>query len=785
MKKKFVAVALLASAAQLGFAREAEPDSLKMEELDEVMVQAVKAPANAPFAVSKIGRQQLEDFSRTGQELPFLFARTPGVMAWSDNGLGIGTSYLRIRGAGDSRINVTLDGVALNSPQDQCVFWANMNSYASLLGNVQIQRGVATSSNGDGAFGGTVALTTRTPSLQPALEATVSAGSYDTYRYGGRFATGLLKSHWLVDAAFHETRTGGYVHGTDGHSGSYYGGITYVNTRGTLKVSYKNIGNYEHTGQAWNGVDTGDLLHWNYGGTGTGIFSYKDMYNAGLGRYNTLYERLNDGSDPSKGTSRYQLADGSLWDKTTDNFWQNRSHLNLSWRINDRWSTSGTLHYTRGSGYYEEFRYNNKLSKFGLAGYTLSDGSTLKRTDFVRRKGLTQDVYGLVWNVNWKNDRWDVTSGLNVQNFEGTHYGYLTYVKNPELRSVLLAKGKYPYYDSEATKGDNSLFAKAMCRINDHLQAFADVQFRAVSYHTWGINDKFLAQADGTYLNQRLDIHKTYHFLNPKAGLTYTEGRHTAYLSYALGHREPQRDNFTDNGNYPAPKAERVHDLEAGYAYNAGRWHAGLGLYAMLYRNQFVQTGLKSDIGEDLTTNIAKSHRLGVELMAGVEVTRWFSLEANAALSQNRILDFDEVVEDWDNGTATFHYDNSTLAFSPAAILNGFADFHWRGFRATWHTGFVSRQYLDNTANDRRSLPAYTRTDVALTYALPAWRKGLKQVLFGLNLNNLFDARYASSGWVYSALYASGGNPDANRYTQIGYMPTAGFTCLGSVTLKF
>ena len=228
MKKKFVAVALLASAAQLGFAREAEPDSLKMEELDEVMVQAVKAPANAPFAVSKIGRQQLEDFSRTGQELPFLFARTPGVMAWSDNGLGIGTSYLRIRGAGDSRINVTLDGVALNSPQDQCVFWANMNSYASLLGNVQIQRGVATSSNGDGAFGGTVALTTRTPSLQPALEATVSAGSYDTYRYGGRFATGLLKSHWLVDAAFHETRTGGYVHGTDGHSGSYYGGITYV-----------------------------------------------------------------------------------------------------------------------------------------------------------------------------------------------------------------------------------------------------------------------------------------------------------------------------------------------------------------------------------------------------------------------------------------------------------------------------------------------------------------------------------------------------------------------------
>lgn len=771
------------------FAVAAEPDSVSVEQLNEVVVTAVRAPKHAPFAVSKVDKKQLETFSRTGQELPFLLSRTPGIMAWSENGLGTGTTYMRIRGAAGSRVNVTLDGVALNSPEDQCVFWANTNSYASLLGNVQIQRGVGSSSNGDGAFGGTVAMTTAGPRLTPHLEVNGSYGSYNTYNTGFNFGSGLLGNHWTIDGAWHHTGTDGYIHGTKGNSGSYYAGITYFNTARTLKLSYKNLGNYEKTGQAWSGVTAGnDGYSLN---AYAGVKNYEDLYHMGLGRFNSLYECFKENwEDPTAWkTERYRLKDGSLWDRTTDNFFQNHNLLSLAYRISDRWKTAGTIHYTHGHGYYDEFRYNNKLKKFGLANFWLSDGKTLEKTDFIRQKGLTQDVYGVNWNINYEDEKWNVTGGFAMQTFEGDHYGHLTYMGNDELEAAYLKNGKYTYYDSKAVKTDQMLFAKATYNITRDWSAFADLQYRHVYYMTNGINDKFYENADGTYSNQLLNITKKYDFLNPKAGISYHHGGHKAYASYALGHREPERNNFTDNGSYPAPKAESVHDVELGYSYTGRRWFAAVGLYAMKYYNQFVQTGQQSDIGEALTTNIKDSYRMGVELQAGVNVTKWLSLEANAALSRNAITDFDEVVEtydaDWnDLPSTTLHYDHSTLAFSPTALVNGFVDFHIKGFQATWHTGFVSKQYLDNTECDRRSLPKYSRTDIHLGYDWKIANKGLKNIVIGCDLNNIFNKHYAASGWVYSAIVGEDYTND-NRYMQIGYIPMAGFTAMGSITLKF
>lgn len=785
--KKVLMAALVCGVAQTGWAYdESEPDSIALNELSEVVVKAVKAQKYAPFAVSRIGKEEVQQFARSGQELPFLLSRTPGVTAWSENGLGTGTTYMRLRGSGDSRINVTLDGVSLNSPEDQCVFWANMNSYAALLGGMQVQRGVGTSTNGDGAFGGSVVLSTATPGLVPSAQVSASYGSYGTYNAGGKFSSGLMGNHWMLDGAYHHTGTDGYVHGTGGQSGSYYGGLTYVNNDGTLKLSYKNIGNYEKTGQAWNGVTAGnDDYSMN---AYDGVRTYADMYRLGLGKYNSLYERFEPDWNGGWTTERYRLADGTLWDKTTDNFRQNHNLLNLAWRINDFWNTSATLHYTHGHGYYDEFRYQNKLKKFGLSNFVLSDGSVLKKTDFVRQKGLTQDTYGMVWNVNYQDRRWDVMAGASFRNFEGNHWGYLTYVANEELRQEVLADGKYKYYDSDATKADNQLFLKGTYHLTPAWDVFADVQYRHVGFMTNGINDKFYEEGNA-YYNQSLNIKKQYDFINPKAGLSYHNGGHNAYLSYALSHREPERNNFTDNGAYPAPKAESLHDVEAGYGFNSGRWHAAASLYAMLYHNQFVQTGAVSDIGESLTTNIARSHRLGVELSAGVKVAQWLDLEANAALSRNRIKDFTEVVEtydgDWNDMAPTeVHYDNSTLAFSPSAIVNGFADFHFKGFKATWHTNLVSRQYLDNTECKERSLPKYSQTNVYLSYDLKCGRKGLKSTVLGVNFNNIFNRHYAAGGWVYSAIVGDD-YPQDSRYYQIGYIPMAGFTVMGHITLKF
>ena len=780
-----------------------KPDTASVELLDEAVVQGVKVQKNAPYAVANVDGKSLHSFAGTGKELPFLISTTPGVLSWSENGVGTGTSYMRIRGAGDSRINVTIDGVPLNSPEDQCVFWANMNSYSALLGNIQIQRGVGSSTTGDGAFGGSVALRTKPSSYVPYVQLNASYGSYNTYNTGISLSTGLIGKHFVGDGAFHMTGTDGFVHGTSGKSGSWLGGLSWIGTN--VVVRYKNIGNYEHTGQAWNGVTAGNddlsLMDGIYG-VSTGIKTYKDMYEAGLGRYNSLYEYLvtdDSGSfvknaDGRYMTERHSMQDGSYWSRTTDNFWQDHNILSVAWDMSEYWKSSLSLHYTYGYGYYNEFRANNKLSKFGFASFAGADGREVKRSDFVRKKGLSQNAGGAIYNISYKKDGWDVIGGLSAQLFRGNHFGYLTYVSNPEvvarypqlsgLNDMKLGDGKYKYYDSDAKKDDYSAFVKASRTLGERFTVFADLQYRHVRYTTDGVNDKFIEREDGSYVNQRLDIDKNYDFFNPKAGLSYNVGNHRAYASVALSNREPERNNFTDNGNYPAPKAEHLNDFELGYQYNGDIFHAGVNLYYMDYVDQFVQTGAKSDIGENLTTNIKDSYRAGAELEAGVRAASWLSLEANAALSKNKIKDFDEVVEDWDNGSQTIHYDNSTLAFSPSAILNGFAVFTVKGLQATWHTGFVSRMYLDNTGSKDRSLPAYSLSDISFSY--PVKLKGvLKEIDLGLDVNNVFNTRAAVSGWVYSAIYASGGHPNDNRYYQIGFVPTAGTTVMGKISLKF
>ena len=779
-------------------------DTTSIKSLQEVVVSGVRVQKNSPYAVTNIKETELDEFSNTGKELPFLFSKTPGILAWSENGVGTGTSYMRIRGAGDSRINVTLDGVPLNSPEDQCVFWANMNSYGSLLGSVQIQRGVGTSTNGDGAFGGTVAMSTASPQLSPGGEITGSYGSFNTLNFGAKASTGLLWNHLIIDGAYHQTNTDGFIHGTSGRSGSYYGGITYINNK--FQLRYKNIGNFENTGQAWNGVVAGDNDYslmdgcyddgsWTYTAN-TGIHTYEDMYNVGLGQFNNLYEHLvydeNTGlfkkdENGNYVTERYIMNDGSYWNKTTDNFWQDHNILSAAWDINDNWTTSASLHYTYGYGFYEEFRYQNKLAdKFGINEFK-SYGKSVK-SDVVRKKGLRQDTYGFVWNANYKNDRWDVIGGVSLQNFKGNHFGYVTYIAIDSIAEKYLSNGNYQYYDSDASKLDGNAFVKAAFNITDNWTIFGDVQYRHVKYQTNGINDKFVKNDEGLFINQQLDVNETYDFFNPKGGISWNMGYHHAYASVAMSHREPERNNFTDNGSYPFPKPEQLIDYELGYNYSSKIWQAGANFYYMDYNNQFVQTGEVSDIGEALTTNIKKSYRMGVELQAGANATKWLTIEANAALSQNKIKDFDEVVttydEYWDELDPTIvHYDNSTLAFSPSTILNGFITFHHKGIALTWHTNYVSRMYLDNTENLDRSLPGYSVSNISLGYTLKP-KKVVKEAIFKLNFNNIFNKRYAASGWAWSSILGEQ-HPNSNRYYQMGFIPMAGFTVMGNLTLKF
>lgn len=835
MKKKLFACAAsavlfagIAGAQTTENASAASGAEEESEELQEVVISAVRASKDAPYAVSNISGKETREHAATGRELPLLFARTPGVIAWSENGVGTGTTYMRIRGAGGSRINVTLDGVPLNSPEDQTVFWANMNSYGKMLGSVQIQRGVGASTNGDGAFGGTISLGSKAPSLVPTAEISSAFGSWNTFHAGGNISTGLLWDHLVLDAAYNETSTDGYMHGTDGRSGSYTAALSWLG-RG-WKLSYRLFGNFENTGQAWNGVTAGngDLslmdgcycdANWAYDQR-TGIKTYKDICKAGLGRYNSLYEYLlTDGDgllvqeDGKFKTGRYEKMDGSLWPRTRDYFGQNRHILNFSGRLGDAWKLSASIHYTKGYGYYEEFRQNNKLIKYGISNFTAANGTQINKSDFVRRKGLNQDCGGAIANLFYNKGRWDAVAGLSLQHFKGDHFGYLTYAGIPrteaaakpdkaaayqEFADYLFEHGDRKYYYSPARKDDWSVFAKGSFSISEKWSAFADLQLRRVAYVSDGYNDKYYDNQDGTAGIHYLDIDKNWLFFNPKAGVNFKSGAHRAFASVAVSNREPERNNFTDNGKYPAPHAEMLLDFEAGYQITEAVWRASAGIYYMKYKDQLVQTGELSDIGEALTTNIADSYRAGIEISAGIDICSWLSLETNAALSRNRVLDFDEYVEDWDHGVKVIHYDSTPLAYSPSAICNSFADFHFGSFKAVWHSSFVSRMYLDNSGNKDRCLVPYSLSDLSLSYSIrpaelrsrrsaggPARRGFLKEAVVGVDFGNIFSAKVAQSGWVYSALFESAGHGNENRYYQIGFIPVAPFTATARIAFRF
>lgn len=635
-----------------------------------------------------------------------------------------------------------------------------------------------------------MALPTAAPSLKSTVEVTGSYGSFNTYRVGGNFSTGLLADHFIIDGAYHETNTDGYIHGTGGRSGSYYGGLTWLGDR--FKLSYKNIGNFEHTGQAWNGVaacnydgDT-DLKAW-------GINSYKDMWKHGLGKFNSLYEELvipmddNWAADPTKPltTERYKMRDGSYWKQTTDNFEQSHNILNFTWQPADmRWSHSVTAHYTYGYGYYTEFKKDTKLaSKFGINEMYEKNGELKPvKSDAIRKKGLTQNNYGALYNVNYKDALWDVMGGFSMQLFRCNHWGKVTYIADEALEKKYFTDGRYKYYDSDANKNDWSWFFKANRKFGNGWNWFLDMQMRYVNYNTDGLNDHFEQGADGNYKNQSIDINENYFFVNPKAGISYDANGHKAYASIAYANREPERNNFTDNIGYGNPSPERLLDLEWGYQYQGENWFAGVNFYYMKYVNQFVMTGEKSDIGESLTRNIKDSYRLGAEVSAGWSPLSWLSLEGNAALSRNRLKNFKECVESWDGPAVWNTYKSSNIAFSPSAILNGFVDVHFAGFRATWHTNFVSKQYLDNTESSERSLPCYSQTNVNASYTFNFAKRvlGLKQVVLGADFNNIFDRHYAASGYVYYDWYNNN-----KRNSTVAYIPMAGFNCLGTVTLKF
>ncbi len=747
--KRFL-LPILTVAATVGV-RAQESDSVRMYRLQQIEVTATRAKTHSPVAYTDLSHEAIAR-SSYGTDIPSLLALTPSMIATNETGIGIGGTSMRLRGTDATRLNVTINGVPMNNPDSHAMYWYDTPDLISAVGTMQVQRGAGISTNGTGAFGGAISMATRALSTDFAGEASLSYGSYNTNKQAVGISSGLLGGHWAVDARLTHIGSDGYVDrgATDLKSymlqGAYYDGST--------MVKLLSFGGKAKTYLTYNGV------------------TMKDMERYG--------RRYHDSGQYSTSAGPHTLADGShvgYYDDQTDNYLQINNQLVLSHRFNDRWALNATAFYTYGYGYYKQYKDDAELAEY------INLDTEIPEADLIREKIMRNHLGGLNAAASYSTRTLDLAFGGSWSYYTCPHWGELDWVDGMDAETI---GGRW--YDNDVDKQDANLFARANWQAARGLRLFADIQYRYVSYEAWGTNDNYIGRENLPM--QPVDVDKTYHFFNPRAGVNYRFGkRNSLFFSFAVAQKEPTRDDFTNRymftADYTYPSSEKLYDWELGYTYTAPRLSLGVNLYYMKYKDQLVPMGRINDGYDALNDNVDDSYRRGIELSASWKATGWFTASANATFSQNRIENYTELRTVYDNdkewnvvSDGPVALGTTKLAYSPETIANLILDFHYGGFEAVFHTQYVGKQYFANNENDALSLDAYCVTNLNLSYAFRT--RNAKRIRLGVQINNLFDAEYENNGYGYSTWFRD----SPSQHTAL-YFPQAPLNVLANVTVKF
>lgn len=740
MRKFFIAAGLLFSSVVMMAQSLQKKDSMHVL-LNEVTVTSIRAHEKSAVSYSNVSEEEIEK-RNFGQDIPYLLSLTPSFVATSDAGTGIGYSGFRVRGTDANRVNVTVNGIPLNDAESQGVFFVNMPDFASSLSSVQVQRGVGTSTNGAAAFGASINMQTEGLNPKAYAEVSTTIGSFNTNKNMLKAGTGLINKQWSFDARLSNITSDGYIDRAWVDMSSYYFSGGYFGEKSTLK--FVTFGGKERTCQAWNGVKSDSL-------------STQRTYNE-LGSYTD-----------AEGKERF-------YDNQTDNY--NQTHYQLHWNqvLSPELYLNASAHYTRGKGYYEEYKGERYYDEYGLIPDTIN-AVVQSTTDLVRRKWLDNHFGGIVWALNYQKNAISASFGGGLNRYSGEHFGKVIWVRNAQNLDV-----DHEWYRSHSVKDDANIYAKMNVAVNDQLFVAADLQYRYVRHTMSGQNDKF----DWDAMSMRpLDIDKPFHFFNPKFGLTYLiSDNQDVYASFSVANREPNRNNYTDAGENDQPLSERLYDTELGYRIKTKNFSGGINAYYMKYKNQLILTGKTSEIGELLTTNIRDSYRQGVEIMVGAKFSSWLRWDANLALSNNKILNFSEedvdvYDADWNwIGSQTNNLGTTDIAYSPDIVANNILTFNYQQFECAFISSYVGKQFIDNTSDEQRSLPAYFINHFSAKYSLQLEK--VRSIDFQVLINNLFNEQYVSNGYVWYSYYL-----DGQRQNDLRFFPQAGTNFLASITLKF
>jgi iron complex outermembrane receptor protein len=662
---------------------------------EEVFVSATRAGENTPMSYTTVTK---EDISKNNivQDIPYLLDYTPSLVVSSDAGTGVGYTNINIRGTDVKRINVTIDGVPINDAESHGVWWVDLPDLASSVDNIQIQRGVGTSTNGAGAFGATINFQTTILNREPYAEVNSSYGSFNTSKNTINFGTGLINKKFAVDARLSKIWSDGYIDRAFSDLKSFYVSGTMYGETSILKLMI--FSGVEHTYQAWDGV-------------------------------------------PRDSLATHRTYNSHTYKNETDNYWQDNYQLHYSKEINSSLSASAALHYTHGQGYYENLVQNSKFSSFNLPN-AIFNTDTITSSDFITQRWLRNDFYGFTYSLNYRKNKISSVIGGGWNQYVGNHFGDIIWAK-----IITFNNESYQWYQGTGNKKDLNTFLKINYALTNRVNLYADLQFRNINYSIGGFDEN---------LKDVTQNHK-YNFFNPKTGLVYTlDEKQKVYASFGISQREPDRDDFTDADPGKTPVPEKLFDYEAGYEFHNTKLTLKGNLYYMYYQDQLILTGEINTVGTTILTNVSKSYRQGIEIETGVQILKNLNWYENLTLSRNIIPVFTDLTDNWDtSGQDKEILKNKTISFSPSIIASSVLDYYpFKDFHISLNTKYVGKQYIDNTQNNNRMLNAYLVHSISFLYTIK--KKIFKELTCQFVVNNLFDKMYETNAWVYK--YNEGGS---------------------------
>ncbi|WP_243749193.1 TonB-dependent receptor [Mucilaginibacter agri] len=709
---------------------------------EDVNVSATRASSKSPTAFTNLKRKDIQK-NNLGQDLPMLLGGTPSAVTTSDAGAGVGYTGIRIRGSDGTRINVTVNGIPLNDSESQGSYFVDLPDFASSVDNIQVQRGVGTSTNGAGAFGASINIQTTTRRDSAYLELNNSAGSYGTVKNTVQLGTGLLGGHFSFDGRLSRINSDGYIDRAFSKLKSYFLSGAYYGKNSIVRVNV--FSGQEQTYQAWDGVPADSIA-----------------------KGNRTYNELG-----------YINSSGTYYKNQTDNYTQNHYQLLYDQQLGSKLSFSGALHYTKGYGYYEEYKNNAAVADYGLTP-VVTGGVSIDETDLVRRLWLNNEFYGLTYNFKYQPiNPLNIILGGAYNEYKGAHYNNIEWT---QLSTT--ASPDYEYSRDDAKKKDFNTFARAELQAGKFL-LYGDLQYRHINYSFLGFDRNLNNVQQAVQLN----------FFNPKAGITYELNDHNnVYASFAVGNHEPNRDDYTNSTPDSRPKSENLKDFELGYRTNQGIFTGGINAFYMLYKNQLVLTGSLNDVGAAIRTNIKDSYREGVELDGRLRITQQLSWAANLAFSSNKVKNFKQFLYNYDTEAyVETDYKKTDIAFSPNVVGNSEISFRpIKNGEIALISKYVSKQYLDNTSNTNpagvpsageneyavnRYLKSYFVNNIRLNYNFSI--KSVKNLGVTLLVNNIFSTKYEANGATYPDI--EGGQVVNYNY----YYPQAPRNFLASLNLKF